>query len=346
MKIYVIIPGKGETGGTESLHQCASLLNQLQYDTSIYYIKPHKMEITEKFKQYNVNIADEIVDEYDNMIIVPETYTYFLSKFKNIRKCIWWLSLDYYLVNSTPKNCVNAWMKEKDFASVLRPFAYLYLFARGRLHRHSYHFEDQGTFFHAYNCEYARQYIVKNGVSEDKMVYMCGPINNEFLSNADNMQVKKRDDIILYNPYKGTEFTKKLIKEAESYGLKAEFRPIQNLTPSGIRELMSRAKVYIDFGEFPGPERIPREAVTMGCNILTSKNGSAKNTVDVPIPEFLKFETEEDNIPNIIKMLEKMLLNYDEFYHFYDEYRIKAKNQPKLLHDGILELMHKVSIEE
>ena len=133
-----------------------------------------------------------------------------------------------------------------------------------------------------------------------------------------------------------------MISAAEGSGLKAEFKPIQDMTPDQITEVMSRSKIYIDFGNFPGPERIPREAVTMGCNIITSKNGAAANEIDVPIPEKLKFEDKEENIPQIIKLLQDMLMNYDIYYHYYDKYREKVVGQVELLQKNAELLLERI----
>lgn len=162
-------------------------------------------------------------------------------------------------------------------------------------------------------------------------MYLCGPLNKSFFEKAKAIKGEKRENIILYNPKKGKEFTQKLISAAKERGLDAEFKPIQGMTPDQITELMSRSKIYIDFGNFPGPERIPREAVTMGCNIITSKNGAAANEIDVPIPEKLKFEDKEENIPDIITTLQDMLMDYDGYYHYYDAYRKKVVDQIELL---------------
>lgn len=89
------------------------------------------------------------------------------------------------------------------------------------------------------------------------------------------------------------------------------------------------------FGDFPGPERIPREAVVMGSNIIISRNGSAgDNNIDVPIPDFMKVDAMDENIPVIIDTLEDMLNNYDKFYHYYDDYRSKIWEQRILFEDN------------
>lgn len=85
----------------------------------------------------------------------------------------------------------------------------------------------------------------------------------------------------------------------------------------------SKAKIYIDFGFFPGPERIPREAVTMYCNIITSTTGSAKNNSDVPIPYEFKIDAKDDNLDRIVLKIKNMLVNYNDDIPRFEQYRKK-----------------------
>src|SRR5690606_35158466 len=123
------------------------------------------------------------------------------------------------------------------------------------------------------------------------MLYLCGPIGEEYFEQ----DTKRKKNIIAYNPAKGFEFTSQIIKESEKRGLDIKFVPIKNLDTQDVIKLLSEAKVYIDFGYFPGPERIPREAVTLNVNIITSLSGSANNDIDVPIPRDYKFELSNIN---------------------------------------------------
>ena len=168
-------------------------------------------------------------------------------------------------------------------------------------------------------------------------------LNQTFFDNAKRSKDYDREDIVLYNPKKGMEFTQKIISKAKQTGIQAKYIPLVNMTPDQIVELMLRAKVYIDFGNFPGPERIPREAVLLGCNIITSRNGSANNDIDVPIPDTLKYKDIEKNIPMILECIQDMLLHYDKYYMYYENYRIKVLEQKILLTENSKALLKKLS---
>ena len=66
---------------------------------------------------------------------------------------------------------------------------------------------------------------------------------------------------------------------------------MQGLDRGELAEAFLGAKLYIDFGHHPGKDRLPREAAVHGCCVVTSRYGSAANSVDVPISERYKLDT-------------------------------------------------------
>ena len=320
--IYIVSLGKSVTGGPETLHQLAKTLTSMGQEVSMYYVSPHINECPGRFKEYGIKAADKVVDSDENILIVPETQTYLLKMFKHIKICIWWLSLDNYL-DTQPVTLTRKRMVANNWPKILFPVAFIILVAKGKIHSYRYNFEDGGKYFHTYNCEYAYQYAIKHGVPKERTLYLCGPLNHSFFERSKTMLGKKRENIILFNPKKGRKFTEKIIVKAKMEKLDAEFKAIEKMTSDQIIELMSRSKIYMDFGNFPGPERIPREAVTMGVNIITSRNGAAANDIDVPIADEFKFEDKEENIDRIIEKLNDLLENYDKYYPCFDKYRKK-----------------------
>ena len=86
---------------------------------------------------------------------------------------------------------------------------------------------------------------------------------------------------------------------------------------------MKQSKAYIDFGNHPGKDRLPREAAINGCCVITDRRGSAAFSQDVPIPDEYKFEDTDDNIPQIVDKINDTLSNYNNKKHDFDEYRNK-----------------------
>jgi hypothetical protein len=127
----------------------------------------------------------------------------------------------------------------------------------------------------------------------------------------------------VFNPKKGIEFTKTIINNAKYI----KFVPIENMSMAKVAKLLSTAKVYIDFGNHPGKDRIPREAAISGCCVIVGKNGSAKYFEDVPIGDEFKFDAKNRNIPLIIDKIMRCLNNYEDESKKFEDYREIIKNE-------------------
>lgn len=335
--IYVVIPGNAVTGGPETLHQVADELKRLGNQVKVVYRYPNSMDIPDRYKKYDISLAEEIQDSEQNWLIFPETMTHFVYKYKKIRKCIMWLSLDFFL-DSAPNRMVCKRLRVRGLPKLFYPIVFIHKMREGKLHLRQYKFDDANTVLHGYNCEYVHQYLLDKGINDKNTLYICGPIGENYLNLKENPYDVQRENLIVYNPKKGIEFTNTLIEKAKNSGINGQFVPLANMTPEEIEILFCKAKVYMDFGEFPGPERIPREAVICHCNIITSLNGSANNAEDVPIPDCMKFDTDVNNIDSIIEKIRDMLENYVKYCEYYDQYREKVKKQPLLFKQNILAL--------
>ena len=97
--------------------------------------------------------------------------------------------------------------------------------------------------------------------------------------------------------------------------------------------LLARAKVYIDFGNHPGKDRIPREARMQGCIVITGKNGSAKYFEDVPIEE--KFDKSPKNISVISTLIKQIFDNYAIWNNKQIDYTNFIKKEKQLFEENV-----------
>ena len=326
--LYVVAVHDNPTGGPETLHQFAREVRKQGIETAMVYCDVDTTDVPEKFKIYGVPVVRkrDIADTEENMIIAPETKTAFLYQYKRIQKCIWWLSKNfYYGFNSIEGlvRCAERIKIKKVFYPVCIPLMYI----RHRLTPGYFKFgKDKNKIFHLYNCEDVRAYLEEKGVKAENTMYMCGPIRNEYFE----CEWKERKPIVAYNPKKNYEFTEKILKVLHKRYPELQTVAIEGMKPEEIVELLSTASVYMDFGHFPGPERIPREAVTCGCNIVTSRYGSAANKIDVLVPEGFKIEAKKANIGQIADTVEELVKNYPKYVREYDAYRKKVVDQKEL----------------
>lgn len=322
--IYVLCPAYSKTGGPELLHQLVNKMKKLNYNVKITYynISANNNNYTnEEYKKYidEYIIEDDIVDDENNIIIFPEVYIKSSYKFKKIRKCIWWLSVDNYIKAYNFKECYRDKGLKRTFIKLIKGDFY-----KINLNDFNYHL-----------CQsyYAMDYLKNIGIN--KCYYLSDYINSTFFKNNE----KLKNDNVLYNPKKGYEFTKKLIK----FDNNLKWIPIKGLTTSQVGELLSTSKVYVDFGNHPGKDRFPREAAISGCCVITGKRGSASFYNDVMIEEEFKFDDVDSNIPLIINKIKDCIKNYDYENLKFAKYKNKIINEEKEFEKNILEIFIKES---
>lgn len=170
---------------------------------------------------------------------------------------------------------------------------------------------------HACQSQYAFDTLENNGISNKVML-------TDFTRDiclTSNILPKK--DIVVYNPAKGYEYTKKIIEKAKDIN----FVPLENLTPNTARDLLCRSKIYIDMGHSPGKDRIPREAAISNCIVITSDKGAFRYHEDTPIPPSYKFSLDYFSIDSIIEKIRRSLSEYYTKIDDFKFYRQKIRNE-------------------
>lgn len=328
LKIYIISPYV-KTGGPRSLHQLALTLQMKGLTSYVYYFD--NAEAKEAiYDDIDVPVANCIEDKKNNMIIVPEMYAEYLLEYKNVKKVIWWLSLYFFKCNDLFWY-TKAAIKRKGYSMLVYPIALIYYYIRNNSN-----FKNKKTFkkiednfdlfFHLYNCEYVKKYLAEKSVKNEQMSYLCGPLIKDYYRVDRELCITKKRNIVAINPSKVDRTILKLFKK----GLKKmniELIEIKNMTTKEVKQTLLESKIYVDLGYFPGPERMPREAVSLYCNIVTTKIGAANNNVDVPIPEKYKVSIKRSNISSIVKLVCKMIDDYEMNIPDFDKYRDKVYSQ-------------------
>ena len=354
-KIYVACPANTATGGPESLHQLAyHLINDLGIKAYIYYYNfdsnRFKTPVHPEYEFYKVPYItnkQDLEDDNKNILIVPEILSGILQlyEYRNIRKVIWWLSVDnFYLsfIFNSKKNyflgrVINK-ISKKIFNKIIFDIPEL---ALKKINSLKLPFEIQNLIknsnFYLVQGFYALDHIKnKLELPENKTIYLSAYLNPEFLKIQTDLS--KKENIVAYNPKKGFSFTKKIISSAKDI----KFVPLINMSREEVIKTLQKAKVYIDFGYHPGKDRLPREAAILGCCVITGKRGSAAFFEDVPIPDEYKFEDREENIPKIIEKIRDCFENFEERYKDFDYYRQVIKNEPQKFVEDLRKIFVKV----
>lgn len=299
-RLIILCRGNSVTGGSELVHQLSHELTSLNFDSSIsYYPFSSKFSIPEEYRIYNVKQSD-FHDSSENIIMLPEVATKFAWKIKHAKIAIWWLSVDNYYRKKGDNKFKDSLKYFKDFLRFrLMPLRFM------------------RNYFHFTQSVYAKTHLSKHKLNSQFLSDYLNPIHFQKSS-------KVKENIILYNPVKGAKITKKLISMNNDF----KFIPLQNLTNKQVQDLFKRAKLYIDFGNHPGKDRMPREAVMADCCIITGKQGSASNDTDVPIPKRYKFDDNMKVDNNAFReTVLDIFLNYENNILNFSNYRVIIENE-------------------
>jgi len=351
-KIFVACPANIATGGPESLHQLAfHLINDLDIESFMYYYdfnrNKFKSPVHPEYEIYNVPYVLEIPKEEDtqeNILIVPEILSALslLNKFQNMRKGVCFLSVDNYYFSRIMKKDFFFYRAINKIMKLLNKPPIFDIFSQKNLEKLATKYDYRNdkllklADFYMTNSYRGLHWFKKL----KPIYYLSEYLNPDFLKTQTDLS--KKENIVAYNPKKGFQFTNKIIKSAKEI----KFIPLINMTREEVIKTLQKAKVYIDFGNHPGKDRIPREAAILGCCVITGKRGSAAFFEDVPIPEEYKFEDKEENIPKIIEKIKDCLENFEERYKDFDYYRQVIKNEPQKFVEDLKKIFVRVNKDE
>lgn len=329
--VYVHCPAGVVTGGAELLHQLVSFLNDNGRESYIVYWGEREHSLPLEYQCYNIKITDNVVDSNENVEVIYEGIFNFVSLHKSTQKFLWWLSVDHFYTCSTTFLSITDLLKF-NFKLGMHSFLkrmYFKLFSHVRYPKEVISIKKLRELdaINGYQSEYAQHFLQIQGFREQ--MALKDYINTEHFSHS--VDSSNREDIILYNPKKGLNYTRKLI--AKSPDLK--WIPIQNMTRSQLIQLMETAKVYVDFGYHPGKDRLPRECAANGCCVITGMRGSAAFFEDVMIPKKYKFDEKKASINEIVNMIRWTLNNYESAINDFQLYRKKILSEKKEFEEQI-----------
>ena len=291
------------------MHQLAYYMRKLGMEAyTVYYTYSGfpKASPVERYRQYEVEVLpyDQIEDEEGNYVIAPENAPWCLNAFKKAQKCIWWLSVAYHDVKRGTLKERLLHLKRKAFGQNTKNYRNVAFSLRDCQH--------------LCGSKYAYEEVRKM-LPNSRVKYMVEPISLDFLRIGNAELPTEREDVVLYNPSKPSDIMKELLERARFH-----YVPLKGFTPEGLAERYKKAKLYVDFGHFGGPERMPKEAVYYGCNILVANHNAAANDFDVAIPTKYKVDDGE-TAEQIESRIADMLAHYEEQNVDFQPFKLKVE---------------------
>lgn len=309
---FIMAPVNVESGGPELSHQMCYTLNRLGYDAYMYYADGQQAEPIDapapaRYEKYATSHVEDSrpVCKDNTVFIFNEGMTPYIPVIPSKKKVLWWMSVDNYIHNQGIIEPIDSICREIDL--------------------------------HLVQSHYARDYLLHTvGVPEEKILYVSDYIGDAYGQFI--LPSVYRQNIALYNPYKGYADLKPLIDRTTWL----KWIPLINLSEEQVIVLMQSAKIYVDFGPHPGKDRIPREAASCGLCVITNKKGSAAYEQDVPIPEKYKFDNVPSQYDQIEALMHEICDHFDEHSADFDHYRAFIKGEKNLFEQAVKDFIDKI----
>lgn len=315
-KIFVHCPSGIVTGGAELLHQLVSYLRQHGRDAYIIYFGEYEHVVPMDYSEYTIETTNSVEDTPHNIEIFYEGIFDMVSIHASTQKFLWWISVDHFYT------CAASYLHPLDLYRYdkKKGISWFCVWIKRSLQQHKNLFSGllsikklaSMNVVSGYQAEYIQDFLLHHGFEE--VVPLKDYINADHCKSFDKTI---KEDIVLYNPSKGIEYTKSLMELAPDF----QWIALKGLSRQQLIQLLQKAKVYIDFGYHPGKDRLPRECAMNGCCVITGKRGSARFFEDVSIPPQYKFDEKKADKHEIISQIRWIMDNYTTAIDDYRYYR-------------------------
>lgn len=254
MTIYIFALHGVATGGPEATHQLSAALIEQGFDARLLYFQwpdlakgplaemPAYTSFAEEYARYKVNLARQAPDEDGAVIVLPETLAHLVPFYIKAKVLVWWLSVD------------NAF---------------------GALSGVNLNYLRRPNVYHASQSQYAAKFCEALQLNH---IGMLSDYTVDLTEYADPLPIHERPKIVAFNarPDKVIADIPAIAAEIHALDPDIRFVLIHGMSRPEIAAVFAAARVYVDIGNFPGKDRLPREAASMGCRPILGARGAAR----------------------------------------------------------------------
>lgn len=373
LKIYIVAPPKVYTGGPTALFQLCHELNKfareveciIAFDSQVYSEHP----VHPAYKKYKCKWiwVSQVPDNSNSMIIVPETKIHLLYRFNKVRKAIYWLAVDNFVLTWLRGITIYDKIFEKIKKNVLRIEAFLrtgILSLRTTDFYHYYVLRGVTSLFkdyklikilnedveiHLAQSIYAFKFLSALNIHPDKIVIIHEPIEDVYIrmsrSSIDIRTLKK--NVIAFNARKAFSVAYRAISLVNKLRPQIKIIPLYNVGRENMLKILQRSKVFVDVGIHPGRDRPPREAVVLDNIVIVNRTGGCYYWEDCPVPE--KYAVNCKNVacqdlkPNqLASLIIEAIDNYDSDINLFTPFKQYVLREPSVFQQDIKNLYSKI----
>ncbi len=343
-RIVVFIPKDSNTGGPECLHQFVNTARALHFPVFIaYYTGKLKIEresyVNSNYSKYFTvgSMSDSQTTEIlpQDYLIIPEVEVAHLAPYQQHPMAIWWLSIDNAV------GPVRLFMQRnwgyRFYAGMLATLFRCRLIDNPTRLRLLYPMIASNFALHRYQhfCQSYYAYQFFDGILPHRS--LLGDFTDLPLEDLKETTYTKENQV-LYNPKKGFHIMEWFIQRYPEIS----WIPIQNMTKQEVMVLMQCSMVYVDFGNHPGKDRIPREASLCGCIVITNREGSAAHFEDVGLSDAYKFANPIAEHATIITLIQDIFSNYPKHRELQISYTETIQNEPNTFAEQVSRILRSV----
>lgn len=352
MRVLIVCPIGVKTGGPQALHQLCHELNTLGVDSFLVPATPRKVHAEPSFAFYNAPIFEDNVFEPDDFLIVPETLLVLSPEFKAFdsrRTFIWWLSVDncplpwannYEVrrnkVNSEwkiPAHSTRTWFNVFFEVLFAIKFGLLASSAKSKHHRINPH-----KVHNLCQSEYAMNTLRNRGFKG--LSYLSDYVEVELgVGSPYGAQMNSRIRVA-YNFAK----SKEQVEVLSAIDKSIDFVPLTGLLAKEVAEELKRADLFLDLGHFPGKDRLPREAILLGCPVLLARRGAARQDKDFPLDRDFLVDLELDTPSNALSKIYRIASDKKAALDRQKPFESNVLNQKETFSKETKSLIHKLEM--
>lgn len=254
MSIYILALHGVTTGGPEATHQLSDALIEQGFDARLVYFTwpdlkdgvpselPRYTGWAEEYAHYKAELARTLPDEEGAVIVLPETCCHLVPHWKRAKVLVWWLSVD------------NAFLS---------------------LGHVNLNYLRAPNVYHASQSRYAETFTQALQLNS---LGMLSDYTVDLTQYATPLPMAERPKIVAFNARADKVIADIGAIADEMAKLDPEIRciAIAGMSREEIAAVFANARVYVDLGNFPGKDRLPREALSMGCATLVSAAGAGR----------------------------------------------------------------------
>ena len=270
MKYVILSPYGIRTGGPEACYQLSDSLIRQGFEAEIWLVSdgdansfrdavkkkirfagntlqiPERLNKVDEYKHYQSKPFKSFAPGDDVIFIMPEVYISIMPLFVGCKVIVWWLSVD---------NALRA-MADINLNMLRTPWVK-----------------------HAVQSDYARAFTASLGLKSTFLTdyTVISPKPTPALQDRPFKVSVNAGEKVIFD----LNFLSALLKELCPA---VEIVKISGLSREEVYDAFSTSRVFIDLGNFPGKDRMAREALLLGANIIVGNAGAGHYEADYPLP--------------------------------------------------------------